>query len=203
VVRAKRPKRLPVVLTRDEVKDLFSELNGVAQLVGTLLYGAGLRVLECLRMRVKDVDFQRNQIVVRDGKGQKDRVTMLPTSSKQALLDHLKRVHRQHEDDLRRGLGRAPLPYALARKYVNADREWGWQYVFPASRHYVDRQSGVQHRHHVHETEIQQAVRDAARQASPSRRTRSVIRLPLTCSKRAMTFGPCKSCWVMRASRRR
>jgi integron integrase len=165
VVRAKRPKRLPIVLTRDEVKQLFSGLEGVELLVCTLLYGAGLRLLECLRMRVKDIDFVRNEITVRDGKGQKDRVTMLPGVSKQSLLDHLKNVRRQHEEDLRRGLGRAALPYALARKYQNADRQWGWQYVFPASRHYVDRHSGVQHRHHVHETEVQEAVRNAARAA--------------------------------------
>ena len=166
VVRAKRPQRLPVVLTRDDVKQVFAHLNGQPLLVSKLLYGAGLRLLECLSLRVKDIDLQRNEITVRNGKGQKDRVTMLPQSVQAALIEHLDDVRCQHEADLRNGLGRAPLPYALARKYPTADREWGWQYVFPATRHYIDRHTGVHHRHHFHETEIQDAVRQAARKAA-------------------------------------
>ena len=127
VVRAKRPARLPVVLTRDEARQLFANMDGVVLLACRLLYGSGLRLLECLHMRVKDIDFERNEITVRDGKGQKDRVTMLPASCKQPLLEHLAKVRQLHEDDLRQGLGRAPLPSALARKYPNADRQWGWQ----------------------------------------------------------------------------
>jgi integrase len=116
-------------------------------------------------MRVKDIDFERNEIAVRDGKGQKDRVTMLPVSCKQTLIDHLAKVGQLHEDDLRNGLGRAPLPDAVARKYPSADRHWAWQYVFPASSHYTDRQTGVRHRHHLHETVVQKAVAEAVRLA--------------------------------------
>jgi integron integrase len=163
VVRAKRPARLPVVLTRDEARQLFANMDGVVLLGCRLLYGSGLRLLECLHMRVKDVDFERNEITARDGKGQKDRVTMLPASCKQPLLDHLAKVRRQHEHDLRQGLGRAPLPGALSRKYPNADRQWGWQYVFPASSHYTDRHTGVRHRHHLHETVVQKDMGQAAR----------------------------------------
>src|SRR5438093_2535479 len=165
VVRADRPRRLPVVLTHEEVGRLFAQLDGVVLLVCRLLYGSGLRLLEALHMRVKDVDFQRLEITVRDGKGGKDRVTMLPATCKQDLLDHLERVRHQHREDLGRGLGRAPLPDALARKYCHANTEWGWQYVFPASPHYTDRRTGVQHRHHLHETVIQKAVSHAARRA--------------------------------------
>ena len=165
VVRADRPRRLPVVLTHEEVGRLFAQLDGVVLLVCRLLYGSGLRLLEALHMRVKDVDFQRLEITVRDGKGGKDRVTMLPATCKQDLLDHLERVRHQHREDLGRGLGRAPLPDALARKYCHANTEWGWQYVFPASSHYTDRRTGVQHRHHLHETVIQKAVSHAAQRA--------------------------------------
>ena len=165
VVRAKRPVRLPVVLTRDEARRLFAIMDGVVLLACRLLYGSGLRLLECLHMRVKDIEFERNEITVRNGKGQKDRVTMLPASCKQPLLDHLAKVRRQYEDDLRQGLGRAPLPGALARKYPNADRQWGWQYVFPASSHYTDRHTGVRHRHHLHETVVQKAMSQAVRLA--------------------------------------
>ena len=127
VVRADRPRRLPVVLTHEEVGRLFAQLDGVVLLVCRLLYGSGLRLLEALHMRVKDVDFQRLEITVRDGKGGKDRVTTLPATCKQDLPDHLERVRHQHREDLGRGLGRAPLPDALARKYCHANTEWGWQ----------------------------------------------------------------------------
>jgi integrase len=144
---------------------VFRQLDGTVLLVCRLLYGSGLRLLEALRMRVKDLDFLRLEIMVRDGKGGKDRVTMLPATCRQELLDHLERVRRRHHEDLGHGLGRAPLPDALARKYRNADHEWGWQYVFPASSHFTDRSTGVRHRHHLHETVIQKAVSQAARRA--------------------------------------
>lgn len=166
VVRAKRPSRVPVVLTRGEVRQLLAHLDGVVLLVCTLLYGSGMRLLEVLHLRVKDIDFERNEITVRDGKGRKDRVTMLPASCRQQLLDHLRRVHEQHENDRRLGLGRAPLPDALARKYPNADSQWAWQYVFPASSHYIDGRTGVRHRHHLHETVIQKAMSHAVRLAA-------------------------------------
>jgi integron integrase len=125
IVRAKRPQRLPVVLTRQEVSALLGALSGVNWMMATLLYGAGLRLRECLRLRVKDIDFSRSEIVAREGKGNKDRVTMLPASLQEPLAAHLERVRRLHERDLAAGFGRVQLPDALARKYVNADREWG------------------------------------------------------------------------------
>jgi integron integrase len=165
IVRAKRPARVPVVLAADEVRRLLTQLDGVVLLVCRLLYGGGMRLLEGLQLRVKDIDFERNEITVRDGKGQKDRVTMLPASCRQPLLDHLETVRRLHTDDLRRGLGQTALPGALARKYPSADRQWAWQYVFPASSHYTDRRTGLRHRHHLHETVIQKAIAEAVRRA--------------------------------------
>ncbi len=170
IVRARKPKRLPVVLTREEVEAILTHLDGAPLLVCTLLYGAGPRLLEGLRLRVKDLDFGRGEITVREGKGQKDRVTMLPEALRQALQDHLRRVRQQHETDLKSGLGQAPLPDALARKYPNANREWGWQWVFPASSHYLDRRTGIRHRHHLHESVIQKAVHQAAHQAGLAKR---------------------------------
>lgn len=165
VVRARRPRRLPVVLTRPEVRAVLDGLEGTPRLVCALLYGSGLRLLECLRLRVKDIDFQRNEVTVREGKGGKDRVTMLPAAVKTQLQVHLERVRQQHAKDLARGLGRAPLPDALARKYPGADRQWAWQWVFPASSYYIDRHTGVRHRHHLHESVIQRAVNEAVRRA--------------------------------------
>jgi integron integrase len=165
VVRAKRPARVPVVLTRDEARKLFAKMDGVVLLACRLMYGSGMRLLECLHLRIKDIELERNEITVRDGKGQKDRVTMLPASCRQALVDHLAKVRRLHENDVRQGLGRAPLPGALVRKYPNADRQWGWQYVFPASSHYTDRHTGVRHRHHLHETVVQKNMGEAVRLA--------------------------------------
>lgn len=165
VVRAHRPERRPVVLTRDEVRSLLGHLDGVPRLVGVLLYGTGMRVFECLHLRVKDVEFTRDEFTVRDGKGEKDRVVPLPRSAKPDLSAHLDRVRAQHRADLAKGVGQVPLPYALARKYPSADREWGWQWVFPATSHYSDRRTGVRHRHHLHETVIQRAFRDACRAA--------------------------------------
>jgi integrase len=154
-----------VVLTEEEVDQVFAYLEGLMLLICRLLYGSGMRLLECLGMRVKDLDFQLGEITVRDGKGRKDRVTLLPAICTPALNDHLAWVQRLHDDDLRDGLGRAPLPDALARKYPNADREWGWQFVFPASSHYTDRRTGVRHRHHLHESVIQKGMSQAVRRA--------------------------------------
>ena len=165
MVRAKRPQRLPVVLTRREVRALLERLRGTTWLMASLLYGSGLRLLECARLRVKDVDFERGEILVRDGKGRKDRVTMLPASVKAPLRVHLAQVRQMHADDLRHGLGAVELPDALALKYSNASREWGWQWVFPASRHYVVAATGERRRHHLHETVLQRAVKQAAQEA--------------------------------------
>lgn len=145
---------------------MLAGLDGTPRLVCALLYGSGLRLLECLRLRVKDIDFQRNEITVRDGKGGKDRVTMLPAAVKALLQAQLGKVRRQHEKDLARGLGRAPLPDALARKYPGADRQWAWQWVFPASSHYVDSYTGVRHKHHLHESVIQRVLKEAVRRAA-------------------------------------
>jgi len=169
VVRAKRPQRLPVVLSQHEVQDLLSALHGVPWMVGTLLYGAGLRLMECLRLRVKDVDFDRGEIVVREGKGDKDRVTTLPASVAPRLRAHLERVRKQHAADLAAGFGRVWLPNALTRKYPNADREWGWQWVFPASTISTDPRTGEQRRHHLHESVPQRAIREARRRAGIAR----------------------------------
>jgi integron integrase len=143
----------------------LGELEGDPWLVCGLLYGAGLRVLEGLRVRVKDLDLERGQTLVRDGKGNRDRVTMLPAALYGPLQEHLRRVRRQHEADLQAGLGEAPLPEALARKYPNAAREWGWQWVFPAASHYLEPQTRKRYRHHLHESVIQKAVHEAVRRA--------------------------------------
>jgi integron integrase len=162
---AKAPRRLPVVLTRGEVKALLEKMNGVPQLVCRILYGAGLRLVEGLSLRVKDLDFERSELTIRDGKGAKDRVSVLPASCQKDLLEHLARVRRLHERDLEHGLGRAPLPFALAEKYRNADREWAWQYVFPASSLYTDGTTGIRHRHDVHETVVQKAMAEGVRRS--------------------------------------
>ena len=164
-VRAKKPKRLPVVLTREEVRTILDLMAGATKLVAILLYGAGLRLKECLELRFKDIDFKTNQILVREGKGQKDRVTTLPASVKEALLDHLRGVWRLHQRDLPEGAGRVVLPHALALKYQNADREWAWQWVIPASTRYFDMEAGIERRHHLHETAVQKAMRQAVLRA--------------------------------------
>jgi integron integrase len=165
VVRAKKPRHLPVVLTREEVARLLAGLSGVHWLVANLLYGSGLRVLEVLRLRVKDVDFARGEILVRDGKGQKDRVTMLPQRVVVALQEHLEQVQLLHRADLAEGFGGANLPYALARKYPHACMEWGWQFVFPSVNRSTDPRSKGVFRHHLHEKTIQRAIREAVRDA--------------------------------------
>ena len=161
VVRAKRPERLPVVLSRDEVRAILGRMKGSTQLMAALLYGAGLRLMECCRLRVKDVDFHQNQIVVRAGKGDKDRYTMLPASVRDALARHLEIVRHQHQQDLAQGLGRVALPDALDRKYPNAGLEWGWQWVFPAWYHYIDKDTGEKRRHHLHESVLQKLFKEA------------------------------------------
>ena len=165
VQQAKVPKRLPVVLTREEVQALLSRLEGTHWLIASLLYGSGLRVMECLRLRVKDIEFSRREILVRDGKGFKDRVTMLPASLANPLREHLKRVKALHEQDLAAGYGAVYLPYALERKYPNAARDWGWQYVFPAATLAVDPRTDIKRRHHVQDQVVQRAVKQAARAA--------------------------------------
>jgi len=170
IVRAKRPERLPVVLTREEVRAVFQWLDGVPRLMAFLLYGAGLRVLECCRLRVQDIDFATNQIVVRGGKGDKDRVTMLPGIAKANLSRHLDVVRAQHQRDLAAGAGWVELPTALLKKYPNAGREWVWQWVFPATRVYRDRLTGQRRRHHLHESVLQRAVKGAVRDARLAKR---------------------------------
>jgi len=163
--RAQRPERLPVVLTRQEVREILDRMTGVAGLVAGLLYGSGLRLMECLTMRVKDLEFSRNEIVVRDGKGRKDRLTMLPEAVKESLNRHLLSVRSLHERDVKQGAGRVVLPDALELKYPNANREWGWQWVFPASTRYLDRDSGIERRHHLHESVVQRAMKRAVQDA--------------------------------------
>jgi len=163
--RAKKPKRLPVVFSRSEIKQLFSLLTGHHWIMTNLLYGSGLRLMECLRLRVADIDFDHAQIFVREGKGQKDRVTMLPQSVQEPLKAHLIKVKQLHERDLADGYGDVYLPNALARKYPNAGREWCWQYVFPSTNRSPDPRSGAVHRHHLDETVLQRAVKQAIRRA--------------------------------------
>jgi integron integrase len=165
VTRAKRPKRLPVVFTRDEVRRVLSHMRGESWLMASLLYGSGLRLMECVRLRVKDVDFARLQITVREGKGKKDRVTMLPPSLVEPLRRQLERAAALHELDVREGCGQVYLPHALSRKYTTAEREWCWQYVFPTSKRSLDPRSGKERRHHLAETALQKAVKAAIRSA--------------------------------------
>ena len=169
IVRAQRPARLPVVLSRDEVAALLSRLHGTMWLMASLLYGGGLRLLECSELRVKDVDFDRGELLVRDGKGGKDRVTMLPAALRPGLAEHLGRVKVQHDADLANGRGAVALPGALRLKYPRAPFEWGWQWVFPATRFYVDGVTGERRRHHLHESVLQRAVKEAARSAGIAR----------------------------------
>jgi len=169
VLRAKKPQRLPVVFTREEVRAVLARMQGDKAVMASLLYGSGLRLMECLRLRVKDVDFGQNHIVVRDGKGRKDRVTVLPGSLVDALRRQVERVAEIHRQDLRDGFGRVYLPFALAKKYPNADREPGWQYLFPASSRAMDPRGGVERRHHQHEAVLQRAVRSAVRMAGVSK----------------------------------
>ncbi len=170
MTRAKRPVRLPTVLSMQEVQGLLSELSGTALLMAGLLYGAGLRHFECLRLRVKDVDFNYRQILVREGKGQKDRVTLLPEKFVEPLRAHLEKVRRLHARDLREGYGEVHLPFALARKYPRAGYEWPWQYVFPSKHRSIDPEDGTIRRHHLDDSVLQRAVKEAARAAGIDKR---------------------------------
>jgi len=166
LIWAKRPAKLPEVFTTEEVDSVLNNLKGVFWLMGNLMYGAGLRLIECLRLRVKDIDFTYKRITVREGKGAKDRVTMLPEMSIPALQKQLENVKRQHDKDLSEGFGTVYMPYALSIKYPNANREWGWQYTFPASKLSVDPRSRIKQRHHFDESAVQKAVRQAIRAAN-------------------------------------
>lgn len=162
LVRAKKPKSLPVVLTPGEAALLLRQMNGVTLLMASLLYGSGLRLLECCRLRIKDIDFERGEITVRRGKGGKDRLTMLPASLVEPLRLHLDLVNEMHRKDLAAGCGYVEVPNAIHRKYPRAAREWAWQWVFPATRFYLDRELGQRRRHHLHGSVLQRAVREAA-----------------------------------------
>lgn len=177
VVRARRPRRLPVVLSRDEVRAILSQLHGPTRLMASLLYGAGLRLLECARLRIKDVDFSQHLVLVRAGKGDRDRTTLLPAFVERPLAAHLRTVRRQFDTDLAAGAGWVELPTALARKYPNAGREWPWQWVFPATRFYHHPPTGQRRRHHLHETVLQRAIHTAVRTTQiPKRATCHTLR---------------------------
>jgi integron integrase len=179
VERAKTPARLPVVLTRDEV--IFAHLQGTHRLMAGLLYGSGLRLMECVRLRVKDVDLGYLRITVRDGKGAKDRITMLPVNVAKSLERHLQKVKAQHEEDLEGGLGNVYLPNAIERKWPGAAGEWAWQYVFPSSRLSVDPRRGKRQRHHMDESVLQSAMKTAVRAAGISK--------PATCHTLRHSFA--------------
>ncbi|MDD5114699.1 MAG: integron integrase [Methylobacter sp.] len=165
VTQAKAPKKLPVVLTVSEVQAVLSRLTGSHLLIASLLYGGGMRLMEAVRLRVKDVEFARHEIVVREGKGFKDRVTMLPEAIVVRLQAHLAKVKTLHEEDLAAGFGEVYLPFALDKKYPNAGREWGWQYIFPSKNLSVDPRSGKMRRHHLDEKGVQRAMKQAVRDA--------------------------------------
>jgi integron integrase len=165
LIWAEKPKKLPVVFTLGEIKAIMGQLSGTYWLMAVLMYGSGLRLMECLRLRVKDVDFDYRQITVHDGKGFKDRVTMLPEKLTAPLQEHINKVRKLHEKDLKGGHGSVYMPYALERKYPNASRELGWQYVFPARQVSVDPRSGLKRRHHLDEIVLQKAVKQAIRNA--------------------------------------
>ncbi|MDP2471859.1 MAG: integron integrase [Candidatus Palauibacterales bacterium] len=172
VVRARTPKRLPIVLTPNEVRSVLDRMGNPHRLIATLLYGSGMRLMECMRLRVKDVDFDRREIVVREGKGDRDRVTMLPDLVRTELGRHLQAARDQHDRDVRAGAGWVSLPTALDRKYPYAGREWAWQWVFPATRIQTDPATGRRRRHHLHESCVQRAVTEAVRRSGiPKRAT--------------------------------
>ena len=181
VVRAKRPQKVPVVLSHDEVARLLAVLDGQPWLMAALLYGAGIRLMECVRLRVQDVDFGRREILVRNGKGGKDRRVPLPQRLHSRLREQVDRVGLQHQADLLAGRGEVYLPHALSRKYPNAARELGWQYVFPSPRHSVDPRSGASRRHHLDEATLQRAVKAA--------RVRAGIHKPATCHTLRHSFA--------------
>ena len=165
IERAKRPQRLPVVFTRSEVKRILANLDGIHHLIASLLYGTGMRLMEGLRLRVKDIDFEYRQITVRDGKGQKDRRTMLPESLVEQLQQQLQKAKRLHDQDLAMGYGTVEMPYALERKYPNTHSEWKWQFVFPSWKRSIDPRTKIIRRHHIYERSIQRAVKQAIQRA--------------------------------------
>ena len=170
LVRVARPKRLPTVLSREEVRHLLTQLTGVTQLMATLMYGSGLRLLECCRIRVKDLDFSTHRITIRSGKGDKDRPAILPRVARSRLTEQLDFATQQHARDLAAGSGYVELPTALARKLPNAARELPWQWLFPATRHYFHKPTGQSRRHHLHETVMQAAMRTAVRKSGLTKR---------------------------------
>lgn len=165
LVKAQRSKRIPVVFTQSEVREVFKHLEGVVKLICSLLYGSGLRLGEALNLRIKDINFDMHQIIVREAKGDKDRISTLPKSIVPELKQHLNRVYLQHKVDLKRDRGRTILPYALAKKYPNAGADYFWQYAFPADKYIKDKDTGLIYRHHIHESTIQKAIRLAIRKA--------------------------------------
>jgi integron integrase len=169
-LKAKHPKRLPTVLTPEEVQEIIQHLTGVERLVVQLLYGSGLRLAEALNLRIKDVDFAQHQLIIRDTKGNEDRVTPLPQSVQPPLQNHLQGVRQLHQQDLERGYGSVYLPFALAKKYPTADRAWIWQYVFPSHSLCQDPRSGVTRRHHLSESKIQKTLKNAVRQSAVAKR---------------------------------
>ena len=170
VVRARKSQHLPVVMTCDEVRSVLAELKGATWLMASLLYGGGLRLNECLGLRIQDIDFERLEIVVRDGKGNKDRVTMLPQSLVPPLREQFSAAQAVHERDIADGWGRVKLPEALARKYPNAPAEWRWQWVFPQQNRWRNSKTGEQGRHHVHETILQRAVKEGVGRSGITKR---------------------------------
>jgi len=170
VVRARTPTRLPVVLTPTEVRSVIDRMQGTNRIIATLLYGSDMRLLECMRLRVKDIDFERREILIREGKGDRDRVTMLPEAVRAELGRHLQIVRDQHDQDLESGAGWVALPFALERKYPYAGREWAWQWVFPATRIHRDDASGRRRRHFLHPSCVQRAVKEAVRRSGISKR---------------------------------
>jgi integron integrase len=170
VIRARKPKHVPVVMTRDEVKAVLAQLDGEKWLMASLMYGTGLRLMERLRLRVQDVDFSRSEITVREGKGSKDRVTMLPESIKKPLQEHLRKVKGVHAKDLTDGWGRVQLPMALDRKYTNASVDWRWQWVFPQRNRWKNPLTGEEGRHHIDESLVQKDVKDAVAKAGLTKR---------------------------------
>jgi integron integrase len=192
VVRAKKPQRLPVVLAAEETAELLSRLHGTRGLMAELLYGTGMRIIELVRLRVKDIDFKRRMILVRDGKGQKDRTVPLPSELAPELQEHLRKARELHEKDLADGNGTVHLPFALDRKYPNANREWCWKYVFPSGVLSVDPRSGVKQRHHVFESVLQKALKEATKAAGIVKlvHAHTLMRTPSTAWRTAKTSAP-------------
>lgn len=170
LVWAKRHKRIPVVFSREEIKALFKQISGIYWIMAMLLYGAGLRLREVLQLRVKDVDFNYNQMIIRNTKGKEDRVVPLPQKVKEPLKEHLRKVQNLHKKDLKDGFGHVYLPDALERKYPNAAKEWIWQFVFPAHQISTDPRSGIRRRHHLYDTVLQKAIKNAVRKAGIQKR---------------------------------